>query len=44
MASKQNFFHALPRSVGRPGFDVVFELSMRHQWFAYARLPNPHMT
>jgi hypothetical protein len=44
MASKQNFFHALPRSVGRSGFDVVLELSMRQQWFAFARLANPHMT
>jgi hypothetical protein len=34
----------LPDQSAESGFDVVFELSMRHQQFACARLPNPHMT
>jgi len=27
-----------------PNFDVVAGISMRRQWFTFARLPNPHMT
>ena len=27
-----------------PGFDIVYTFSTRHQWFAFARLSEPHLT
>ena len=27
-----------------PGFDIIYSLSTRHQWFTRVRLPGPHLT
>ena len=32
------------RQLERPGFDVILLVSTRHQRFAHARLPDPHLT
>ncbi len=34
----------IPEMGANPGFGVVLILSMRHQRFACARLPDPYMT
>ena len=33
-----------PGATKPPGFDIVYTLSTRHQWFAFARLSEPHLT
>src|SRR4051794_4276355 len=44
LGSRQVSPRLIPEHDFSPGFGVVLKLSTRHQWFAHARLPDPHLT
>lgn len=44
LGSRQVPPRLIPEHGFSPGFGVVLKLSTRHQWFAHARLPGPHLT
>jgi hypothetical protein len=43
LANRQALARLIPGHKSSPGFDVTRFLSTRHQWFAYARLRDPHL-
>ena len=44
LGSKQVSPRLIPSQDPKPGFAIVSELSTRHQWIAFARLPGSHLT
>jgi hypothetical protein len=44
LASKRVSARLFPGLLGCPGFDAIYLVSTRHQRFAHARLPGPHLT
>jgi hypothetical protein len=43
LANQQAPARLVPGPQSIPGFDVIYRLSTRHQWFADARLRDPHL-
>ena len=44
LGSRQVSPRLIPKLYCYLGFDAVHKLSTRHQWFAFARLPESHLT